>query len=189
MAHLSIRTWRWAVVAFAVLAVAGVRQSGATADYVSLEYVVKANYLYKFAPFVEWPQSAFAGPDSPFAICVVGDDPFGASLDDAVKGQRIAGHPVIIRRTPVATPELPCHMMFVSRSSKPPAAEVFRTVAGRPILTVCDQEGDVPCGMIGFTFQAGRVRFAIDAAAAQASGLLISSRLLGLAVNSGRGGR
>lgn len=189
MAPLSIRTWRRAVIAFAVLAVAGVGPGGATTNNGSIEYAVKANYLYKFAPFVEWPQSAFAGPDSPFAICVVGDDPFGTSLDDAVKGQRIDGHPVIIRRTPVATPDLSCHMMFVGRSSKPPPEEVFRTVAGQPILTVCDQEGDAPCGMIGFILLSGRVRFTIDAAAAQASGLMISSKLLGLAVNSGRNGR
>src|ERR1700756_4784994 len=47
----------------------------------TLEYAVKAAYLYKFTPFVEWPASAFAGPGSPFNVCVLGDDPFGPALD------------------------------------------------------------------------------------------------------------
>lgn len=189
MASLSLRTWRYALVGFALLAVAGVRQGRAATDSGSIEYAVKANYLYKFAPFIEWPRRAFAAPDSPFAICVIGDDPFGASLDDAVKGQRVDGHPVIVRRAPVAAPDPPCHVMFAGRSAKQPAADVFRVVAGQPVLTVCDQDGDISCGMIRFVLMAGRVRFAIDAAAAQASGLSISSKLLGLAVKPAGSGR
>jgi len=49
----------------------------------SLETAVKATYLYKFAPFVTWPQRP-----GPFVICVVGRDPFGPVLDQAVAGQR-----------------------------------------------------------------------------------------------------
>lgn len=64
----------------------------------SLERAVKATYLWKFAPFVEWPANAFKSPDSPFVICVLGGNPFGNFLDEAVAGQRILGRPVLIRR-------------------------------------------------------------------------------------------
>src|SRR5437762_8045378 len=38
------------------------------------EYDVKAAFLFKFTKFVEWPDAAFAGPDSPFVIGIVGHD-------------------------------------------------------------------------------------------------------------------
>src|SRR3546814_17794068 len=54
--------------------------------------------------------------------------------------------------------------------------------AARPILTVTDRSKGVAGGMIEFVMQGGRVRFQIDERAARASGLRISSKLLGLAI-------
>src|SRR5581483_4807563 len=64
----------------------------------TLEYAVKAAYLLKFTPFIEWPVSAFAAPSSPFYVCVSGDDPFGADLDQALVGRSVGAHPVKVRR-------------------------------------------------------------------------------------------
>jgi hypothetical protein len=50
-------------------------------------------------------------------------------------------------------------------------------------LTVTDQASGSSGGIIQFILQDGRVRFAIDAAAAQASGVPISSKLLALALS------
>src|SRR5437868_13044534 len=38
------------------------------------EYAIKATYLYKFGPFVRWPDNAFAAAASPFNICLAGSD-------------------------------------------------------------------------------------------------------------------
>src|SRR5689334_7477550 len=51
----------------------------AAAQRPSLEYQVKAAYLAKFVPFVEWPPAALA-PGAPVNLCVAGDDPFGPAL-------------------------------------------------------------------------------------------------------------
>ena len=51
------------------------------------EYDVKAAYLFKFTKFVEWPSSAFGGPDAPFIIGIVGRDQFGG-LDHILEGKR-----------------------------------------------------------------------------------------------------
>ena len=61
-----------------------------------LEYPVKAAFLYKFGSFVEWPASAFANPQSPVQLCVVGRDPFGRELDNLVRGQTILTRPMAI---------------------------------------------------------------------------------------------
>jgi hypothetical protein len=149
----------------------------------SLEYAVKASYLYKFAPFVEWPPRAFATPDSPLRICVTGADPFGPALADAVRGQQIEGHPMIVEH-PDAGSLGQCHILFVGKGAAP--AELLRAVAGRPVLTVTDRSRGVAGGMVEFVLLDGRVRFAINAAAAEASGVQISSKLLELAVKVAR---
>ena len=68
------------------------------------EYQVKAVFLYNFSRFVEWPASAFAGPDAPFVVGVFGHDPFGADLDEIVRGETAAGRPLIVRRVRTAAP-------------------------------------------------------------------------------------
>ena len=154
----------------------------------SLEYAVKANYLYKFAPFVEWPPRLFAAPTTPLSICVVGEDPFGGALDDAVRGQTFNGRPIIVRRLAAVEPGSPCNVLFVNRPTGQSPAEALKAVAGEPVLTVTDggRGGDV--GIIQFVMEDGHVRFDIDEAAARASGLSISSKLLSLAVSHRRTG-
>src|SRR5215208_7247618 len=80
------------------------------------EYNVKAAYLYNFAKFVEWPAQSFPSPDAPFAICVLGPDPFGQVLDDVARGERIQGRPLVVRRLTGWDDAEACQILFVSTS-------------------------------------------------------------------------
>ena len=62
------------------------------------EYQVKAAYLFNFGQFVEWPPQAYDSPSAPFVIGVVGEDPFGKTLDEVVAGESLGGHPLVVRR-------------------------------------------------------------------------------------------
>jgi hypothetical protein len=145
----------------------------------SIEYAVKASYLYKFAPFVQWPATAFATPSAPLTICIVGQDPFGHMLEDAVRGQRVNGHPFEVRRVDTVRAGMLCHILYAGAA----ATEALQAVANAPVLTVTDggQAGSSG-GIIQFVTVQGHVRFAINQAAAAGNGIEISSKLLGLAV-------
>ena len=158
----------------------------ASAQDGSLEYAVKANYLYKFGPFVEWPASAFSSPASPFNVCVAGEDPFGSVLDEAVRGQAVQGHPVVVRRMPTVTAGAPCHVLYLGRSRSQTPAEALKAVHNEPVLTVTDERQGTGRGIVNFVLKDGRVRFGLDAEAAQASGLALSSKLLALSVGTPR---
>jgi len=148
-----------------------------------LEVAVKATDLYKFAAFVDWPPSAFAGPAEPAVVCVAGDDPFGAILDQAVRGQRIGARPIVVMRLDRVERGAPCTILFAAPSRRQPPAEALDRVRGQPVLTVTDDADDPAArGMIDFVLRDGRVRFRIDPRAAERSGLSISSKLLGLAL-------
>src|SRR5262249_42216003 len=72
---------------------------GAAAEgQVAREYEVKAAHLLSFAKFTEWPSGAFADSEAPMAIGILGDDPFGAMLDDTVRNEVVRGHRLQVKR-------------------------------------------------------------------------------------------
>jgi hypothetical protein len=148
----------------------------------SLEYVVKATYLYKFVPFVAWPASSFSSPDSPINICIYGRDPFGQTLDQAVAGQRIQGRPIIVRRISDLAASSGCHVVYLANSIEQLDAHASELLRGQPILTVSDAaSSSADRGIINFVIVDNKVRFEIDDSAAQQDHIAISSKLLTLA--------
>lgn len=158
---------------------AGLSQPTRAGD-ASLEYAVKANYLYKFTPFVEWPPAAFETPASPFNLCVAGHDPFGAAMERVVRDRRVGDHPVMLIRLPIVAKGAACHMLFLGRSRVQTPQQMLAAVAGQPILTVADQGLSAKGAMVQFVLVDGRVRFEIRPDAVQAAGLNLSSKLLAL---------
>jgi YfiR/HmsC-like len=187
MAALGRKPRRWLLAALAWAMIAEFAAWPAFASP-SLEYAVKAGYLYKFAPFVEWPPRVFAEPSTPLSICVAGEDPFGDALDDAVRGQTVNGRPVVVHRMAVVEPGSACQVLFISRSAGRSLADALKAVAGEPVLTVTESGRSGEVGIIQFVMEEGHVRFDIDEAAARASGLNISSKLLNLAISHRKAG-
>lgn len=148
-----------------------------------LEYSVKANYLVRFAAFVEWPARAFATPRSPVVICVVGRDPFAGALDTAARAQTAYGRPLAVRR-PAATALAGCHILYVGQGG---SAALTAAAGQTGVLVVTDSAVGPERGAVHFVLNQDRVRFHIDQQAASRNGLTISSRLLNLALST-RGG-
>lgn len=146
------------------------------------EYQLKAAFVYNFAKFVDWPPKAYSGPQSPFAICILGDDPFGSVIDDALRGKTVEDHPVVIHREKDAAAARHCQIVFVSASEKHRLSEILDTLKGANALVVGDFGGFASAGgAIELTLQDSRIRFAINPGAADNAGLRISSKLLALA--------
>ena len=149
-----------------------------------LEYAVKATYLHKFGPFVEWPSAAAEFPDGSFTVCIVGNDPLGALLDRAAAGQTVAGHQIAIHRFTRIVGNPGCSVLYATGSDSQSVVDILATVRGMPILTVTDGAANATArGIINFVIADDRVRFDIDTHAAAADGLTISSKLLSLAVH------
>ncbi len=104
------------------------------------EYRVKAKILRSFASYVEWPESAFNGPRSPFVIGIFGADPFGSEIDEAVDGHRIGDRPMAVRRLRGFEEADECQIIFISRAERHRQAAILAGLEGRPILTVGETE-------------------------------------------------
>ncbi|HKT61784.1 MAG TPA: YfiR family protein [Gemmatimonadales bacterium] len=145
----------------------------------SPEYQLKAVFLFNFAQFVEWPSSTFPAPDTPLVIGVLGDDPFGPYLDDAIRGESVNGRPLLVRRYRDVRDIDTCHILFVSRREQGHLEQVLDSLKGRSILTVSDADRFASLGgMIRFVTDHNRIRLRINLEAAKAANLTLSSKLL-----------
>jgi len=153
------------------------------------EYSVKAVYLYNFGKFVQWPTGGGAtAPSSAFSICVLGDDPFGDSLANVVKGENINGLPLSATHINRVDDAANCRILFISSSEEGRLARILDALQSQPLLTVSDMPGFCDRGgMIQFVINDEKVRFEVNVAAARKAKLALSSQLLKVAI-SVRGG-
>jgi len=143
------------------------------------EYQLKAVFLFNFAQFVEWPASAFPQTSAPFVIGVLGKDPFGADLDDVVRGEAVNGHPLAVQRYQNVGEVRDCQILFIPAAEFGHVGELLARLKGRSVLTVTDaDEGPQRGVMIGLITQDRQIRLRIDVEAAKVASLTISSKLL-----------
>ncbi len=146
------------------------------------EYQIKAAFLYNFAKFVEWPATALRGQGAPIIVAVLGEDPFGADLEQILDGKTAGGRQLVIRRFKGVRDLGLCHILFVSSSERERLREILRALQNSTVLTVGETEGFAGLGgIINFILEENRVRFEINIDAADRARLKISSKLLKLA--------
>jgi hypothetical protein len=143
------------------------------------EYQVKAAFLFNFSQFVDWPAAAFADGRSPLVIGVLGEDPFGATLDEIIRGETVNGRPLAVRRYKSIDQVDACHILFIDRSQTGQLDTVVTALRERSVLTVGDFEGFTRRGgIIRFVTVGNKIRLRVNLAAAQQAKLTISSKLL-----------
>jgi hypothetical protein len=141
--------------------------------------------MLHFARLVDWPGWPRPNePDQPFEIGLVGRDPFREQLEATIGASRVQGRPIRIRRAPtVAGLEGLPQILFVGDSDPEQVRRALWAVKGHPVLTVGEAgEFATAGGIIGFRVTPdGRVAFDVNVAAAERSGLKVSSQLLRVA--------
>ena len=167
-------TW---CVACGLLLLGGLYASAQTDP--SREYQVKAVFLFNFAQFVEWPPAAFAGASSPIVIGVLGENPFGAYLDETVREEKVASRPLEVQRYRRVDEIKTCHVLFISRSEAHRLEQILAALRDRSILIVGDGDDFVQRGgMIRLATAQNKIRMIVSVEAAKAASLTISSKLL-----------
>jgi len=148
------------------------------------EYQIKAAFIYNFTQFVEWPTNAFPEAGAPLTIGILGNDPFGTTIDEIVRGEKVNGHPLVVSRFRhfEDIKDTACHILFISQSEMGQLEGILHELKGRSILTVGETEGFAKNGgMIRFITEKNKTRLRINADAAKEVNLVISAKLLKLA--------
>jgi hypothetical protein len=185
--------WHPIALCFLSVVAGGLCSAPVRADSTTLtEYQVKAAFIYNFAKYVRWPEASTSETKRPFVIGVIGRDPFGQALDDAIRGQSLQGRAVSVKRFGRVEEVADCDILFVSSSEKNNLQSILDVLHEAPVLTIGDMDRFAERGgMINLTTEEARVRFEINVEAAERAGLKPGSQLLRLAriVSDSRTGR
>jgi hypothetical protein len=155
--------------------------AGAQPVQAQRDSAVKAAFLFKFGSFVDWPAGVFKQADEPLVIGIAGDEEVAADLEQLVIDRSLGGRPVKTVRVDGSAMPAEMHVLFLGYQRESRLREAITAAMG-PILVVTDRVGALQLGsLINFSTVAGRIRFSVSLAAAEARSLKLSSRLLAVA--------
>ena len=143
----------------------------------SVEYRLKAAFLYNFVSFTDWP----AALGSKLNLCVYGPDPFDEDLDK-LQNQNVAGRSLAVQRSKSVDDLRNCQIVFITHPMIGNLPRVLDNLKGKPVLTVADTPGAAREGVIlNMVTEQDKIVFEANLSAARSNGLNLSSKLLRLA--------
>lgn len=146
------------------------------------EYKIKAVFLFNFTQFVEWPGYVFNNDNDPFVIGILGKDPFGNYINEAVAGEKMGNHPLTVRYYHNVNEVTNCQLLYINPDNNASLPDILSALDDRSILTVGDSPDFVKAGgIIGLITINNKIRLQINPGKAKAAGLSISSKLLSVA--------
>lgn len=145
-----------------------------------------ATFLYNLLMpvFIEWPEEVYSKSTDTVTIGILGDDPFGDTLQ-FIDGITVFNRTLVIERFDKdASPEdlSRCQIVFIPASLEKDFPRILESIQHLPILTVSDIEGFIDRGgMIDFIVINEGLDFEINRSTVERANLKCHSRLLGSA--------
>ncbi len=176
-------------IALLALTLVGPAMAQSAPPSAASERSVKAAYIYRFLNYVEWPSTILA-PTDPLIIGVLGADDVASELEQVIRNRTGDERPIAVRRFGPNDTWSGVHVLFVGHDMAARVQQVIKALHDRSVLTISDAEGAAERGfVIGFVPVDARLRFEVNADAAERSGLKLSSRLLTVALRVRSGAR
>ena len=112
----------------------------------------------------------------------MGDDPFGAYIDETVAGERYGSHPLMVRRFSDVKSAPNCHILYIGSHDQEFIKRVIATVEKKSVLTVTDLPGFYRSdGIVRFYTEGNKIRLQVSVERSRAANLVISSKMLSVA--------
>ena len=176
---------RWWTIGVALMFLPG---SGSLAQKAETENTLKADCIFRFSQFVEWPSRVFTNSEAPIVIGILGQDYLKAKIEQLIAGQIVQHRHLQVKLCNALEEAERCHILFISRSESNAVKGILAAVAGKSVLTVSDIDSfSSHGGMIRVLGEGSRIRFRINSNVAEKEGIIISSKLLRLAERVNRG--
>ena len=117
-------------------------------------WAVEAAFLRNFTRYVSWPDTAFSNETTPWNICILGKDPFGNLLDNALQGRIERGRTFSTLRINTPMQAKQCQIVYISYEIGMNRRAALNQLQQLPILTVSNAPE--------FLNEGGIIRFDID---------------------------
>lgn len=146
------------------------------------EAQVKAAFVFNFLKFIEWPSERFSGPQDSLIVGIVGGGPTAEATASLLAQKVVNNRPIGVRRLDGDATIGAVHAVFIGDLDARHAQRVLSAVESDAIVSIGEDSGFATRGgIIGLVVEGQKIRFEINAAAADSSRLRISSKLLALA--------
>ena len=149
----------------------------------SIEYKIKAGYLYNFTKFISWPENE----SETFNLCIIGKDPFG-SIIDPIEKRTVKNKPIRLYRLQSVAEAKHCHIVYFGESDEQ-GGNVDLSLNG--ILTTGSLDNALTTGetkkfthsggMFAFFLKEGKIKLQINLQALKKSKLEVSAKLMEIA--------
>lgn len=177
------RGWRWTG---RLLLFVGCFMATAIPALAQTEEGIKAAFIYNFAKFTVWPDTAFAGSAAPITVGFVGADSLADTFEKNVVGKNANGRDFAVKRFASAAGTENCQLVFVADAAQ--IASVLGATKGKAILTLGDSDSfGAAGGMVRFVKDGAKVSFDLDLTAINAAQLQLNAKLQSIA-HSVKGG-
>lgn len=177
------RAWVYSAAVWVLNFTLGLAAFGAAPAPPQNEAEVKADYLFLFTKYVEWPAETLGGTTKPIVIGVVGDDAVAEALERRVKGRTTqGGRKVTAVRARRPEDLVGCHVVFAGPAERRSLSELTAATRSKSTLTVCDADALFNQGaIIKLVLVEGTVRFEVKLGPLERAGLTAHSGMLGSA--------
>ncbi len=189
------RPWsllRWLLALCVTLCLLLAPATGLRAQTAPKEYEIKAAFIYRLTQFMEWPTNRFASSKEPILLCIAGNDPFGGAIDTVLRDQKIGERHIHIKRLETANPasHTSCHLLFLGSSLTAEAGKITASLEPHAVLTIGEDESFTKNGgHVRLYLQENKLRFEVNIAALERSGLKLHSQVMKLATRITRDGK
>ncbi|MBF0102072.1 MAG: YfiR family protein [Desulfobacterales bacterium] len=143
-----------------------------------LESDVKANFIFYFSKFVNWPKNKLNPALKYIDLCVHDADSFAPHFS-SLKQKTVQKYE--LRLLPFSDTHT-CHLLYINTSDEVQIKALLKIIDKQPVLTIGESENFCELGgMIRFYKQNNKIRFEINMNAAMQANIEISSQLLKIA--------
>lgn len=150
---------------------------------------VKTVLMLEFLEHMQWTGPAFQEDQPPMVIAVLGDDPFGTILDDAVRAKNLSSGEdrelVVLRWPTLAVASDDAHLVFMHPNDTLRVDAVLDRFASGPSLLLGDQPGFCEAGVaLNLILEDNKVRFEVHERALANAGITMAPKLSKLAART-----
>lgn len=146
------------------------------------EKQVRAQFVYNFANFVEWPDDAFDKDDSPIKVCLFGEvffAPYLYSFNGSLIGNRVLN---VSKADTMDEIRAGCHILYVGEDERVRLPTFWGQIRYIYVLSIGERTGFADKGgIVNILRTRDRVQFDVNIENALVNGLFLDSDLLALA--------
>ncbi|MEP6677349.1 MAG: YfiR family protein [Ferruginibacter sp.] len=141
-------------------------------------YAVKANIIYHFTKYIDWPSDKKSGD---FIIGVIGNTALYNELKKNIANKMVVNQKIVIKKFSALAAGLNCQVLFIGDDESDNIKKIVSATTGSATLLISESDGLAKRGScINFVIVADHLKLEINKDNIEERGLSIASELLQL---------